>query len=194
MIQKLLNGSGVNRTDLSGIVLSIGPGSYTGLRVGSAVAKGLCYSLDIPLITLNTLTALAAKYRDGLSNTLLISMLVARKEEVYMQVLDGQMQVINDVTPTIMNESTIEGLDLSNKGRIVVCGNANHILQPFLASFRDIEYYDTLPLADNLAELSYNHFRSGNFADIAYFDLDYIKSPHITKSKKQLLTHRSVKK
>ncbi len=194
MVQELLDESQISRKDLSGVVLSNGPGSYTGLRVGSAVAKGLCYSLDIPLITLNTLTALAAKYRDESLDTILISMLMARKEEVYMQVLNGQMQVINDVKPTMISASTVEELDLSNHSRVVVCGNANHIIEPYLAAFGSIEYYDTSPLADNLSELSYTHFTKCIFADIAYFDLDYIKSPHITKSKKQLLTHRSVKK
>ena len=194
MIQELLKEARVGRQELSGIVLSIGPGSYTGLRVGSAVAKGLCYSLDIPLITSNTLTALAAKYRDDSSDTLLISMLIARKEEVYMQVLDGYMHVVQDVTPMMIDVASIEHLNLSSKSRIVVCGNANHIIMPYLSLIESVEYDDTQPHADALAEISYNQYQSSEFADIAYFDLDYIKSPHITKSKKKLLVHRTVKK
>lgn len=193
MISDLIADSQIDKSDLSGIVLGIGPGSYTGLRVGSAVAKGLCYSLDIPLIIINTLTALASPYRDESPDTLLLPMLIARKEEVYLQALDGTMSISIPVMPTLIDDALVESLALDLKHKIVICGNANHLIREYINN-PNIKYIDKTPSAEDLASISYQYYLDKIFADIAYFDLDYIKSPHITKSKKKGLIHRSVKK
>ncbi len=194
LIQELLTGCEVSLQDLSAIVLSKGPGSYTGLRVGSSVAKGLCYSLDIPIITLNTLTAIASRYRDRSTDTVIISMLLARKEEVYLQVLDGNLKIIQQTLPSQLSVGLLDPYLKSNTNRIVVCGNATELAKANLPEKLSIDYQTTQPTATDLTHLSLEMYKTQVYDDIAYFNLDYIKSPNITKSKKKNLTTPIVKK
>ena len=194
LIEELCQASLVSLSMLSAIVLSKGPGSYTGLRVGSSVAKGLCFSLDIPIITLNTLTAMASKYRDKNKSTLIIPMILARKEEVYLQVLDGNLDVIKGSEPVQLSEDVLDPYLNSNTKRVVICGNAAQLAQSYLSNKTAIEFYQSEPTAHDLTDLSIEMYNQQVFDDIAYFDLDYIKSPHITTSKKKTLVASSVKK
>jgi len=194
LVQELCAATEVSLQALSGVVLSKGPGSYTGLRVGSSVARGLCFSLDIPIITLNTLTAAASRYRDQSADTLIVAMILARKEEVYLQVLDGRLQVIQDTQPKLLSADLLVPYLKTSTHRIVVCGNATDLAKTYLPSELTIEYHTSEPTAIDLAHLSQELYSEGAFDDIAYFDLDYIKSPNITKSKKKTLVSDSVKK
>ena len=193
LIQELCIACDVRLKDLSGVVLSKGPGSYTGLRVGSSVSKGICYSLEIPLIAINTLTAMASQYCDESKETLIVPMLLARKEEVYLKVLNGNLDILQVTTPTQLTKDFLEPYLTAKINRIVVCSNVTELARVHFPNLQLIEYHQLEPTALNLTYLSYDLFQRGKFNDIAYFDLDYIKSPNITTTKKKSLIPSIVK-
>ena len=89
--------------ELSAIAVSKGPGSYTGLRIGVATAKGLCYGLNIPLIGVNTLLAMAHQFADkSFTVDYLCPMIDARRMEVYCMMLDGELEVLETTQPKVV--------------------------------------------------------------------------------------------
>lgn len=111
LIESVCADAGVSLRQIDAIAVSNGPGSYTGLRIGLATAKGLCFGLDIPLITLNTLKVMANAWENLPANTLLLPMLDARRMEVYAAVFDGQSKkAISDTSPVILESNSFETL------------------------------------------------------------------------------------
>ena len=106
-IKELIDDSQINLTQLSAISVSKGPGSYTGLRIGVSAAKGLCYSLNIPLISLNSLSILSQNIRVS-KDTLLVPMIDARRMEVYTQILDYQHKVLKNTWAEVLNENSFK--------------------------------------------------------------------------------------
>src|SRR5687768_9988971 len=124
LIQQLLENTGFTEKDLAAIAVSGGPGSYTGLRIGTSTAKGLCYALDIPLIAVSTLHALAwqtIKYTADPPNYLFCPMLDARRMEVYTALLsDTLVEVLPDQAMVLEENSFQEALE---KQKIVFFGS-----------------------------------------------------------------------
>ena len=115
-IKYLLESSGIKMSALDAVAISKGPGSYTGLRIGTSTAKGICYALDSKLIAINTLEAMAFGmskfYKD---NTLLCPMLDARRMEVYCTVSRTDMSIIEKTQAKIIDESSYENLLAKNE-------------------------------------------------------------------------------
>lgn len=105
LIESVCQESGVSLNQLDAIAVSNGPGSYTGLRIGLATAKGLCFGLNIPLITLNTLKIMANAWGDMSANTLLLPMMDARRMEVYAAVFEGNEKNMLFETQAVILES-----------------------------------------------------------------------------------------
>ncbi|MDX1630125.1 MAG: tRNA (adenosine(37)-N6)-threonylcarbamoyltransferase complex dimerization subunit type 1 TsaB [Fulvivirga sp.] len=117
-IDSLLNYVGFEPASLDAIAISKGPGSYTGLRIGTSTAKGLCHALDIPLIAVNTLKGMAlsvAKYVERKKNTLLCPMIDARRMEVYHLLADVELNILEPTQPKIIEESSFDSLLKDNK-------------------------------------------------------------------------------
>ena len=124
-IDTLISRSGYGKTDLSAVALSKGPGSYTGLRIGTSTAKGLCVALDIPLIAVGTLHGLARKVAPFIeSNVRLCPMLDARRMEVYTCILDKDLNTLKEIHPAIIDSMSFK--DILNKDKIVFFGNGAH--------------------------------------------------------------------
>lgn len=162
---------------LDAIAVSNGPGSYTGLRVGLSTAKALCYGLDIPLIAISTLRALAAGMK---STTLLMPTIDARRMEVYTAIYDDQLNVISHPQNLIYTEDTLLRL-VEDHGDITICGNgASKLLES------DIELPQQLWIKPNecsasyLCVLAYERFCAEEFVDIAYHVPFYYKSPNVS--------------
>jgi len=159
---------------LNAIAVSAGPGSYTGLRVGMATAKGLCYALNIPLITINTLKMMA-KAAQGVEADLLCPMIDARRMEVFAAVFDQNLREIRTTTNMILDETSFK--DLIDKHRVCFFGNGSTKFQPIAKSpnavFANIE-----ASAEDMVTLSYQYFSSGTFADLAYTEPNYGKDFH----------------
>jgi tRNA threonylcarbamoyladenosine biosynthesis protein TsaB len=173
-IKEALNETHLNFQQLDAIAVSEGPGSYTGLRVGMATAKGLCYVLNKPLITINTLQIIALAARSKHSG-LLCPMIDARRMEVFTAVFDQELNSVVSPTNLIHNENSFN--DLLQENKILFCGNGAHkfqqIVKHFNASFAFIELDASI-----MATLSYKSFLKGKFADLAYSQPFYGKDFH----------------
>lgn len=159
---------------LDAIAVSEGPGSYTGLRVGMATAKGLCYVLNKPLITINTLKMMASavqKKHEGL----LCPMIDARRMEVFTAVFDQKLNFVLPPTNIILNEDSFKELILNN--RILFCGNGAHKFQQMIRQ-SNAEFDFAEADASAMPHLSYNKYLRGEFADLAYSEPFYGKDFH----------------
>lgn len=170
-IQDLMKEQHLSFKQLSAIAVSAGPGSYTGLRVGMASAKGLCYALKIPLITINTLQLMAAAALPG--DTLLCPMIDARRMEVFTAIYDNALHEIQPTAPMILDEASFK--ETLERIPITFFGNGSakfqNIIQHPNALFRNINV-----TAKSGVPLAYKAFKEKAFADLAYSEPQYGKA------------------
>ncbi len=168
-IEQLLDRNGIKPKDLSAVAVSAGPGSYTGLRIGVSAAKGLCYALDIPLIAIDTLTALSYQNNSGMDKC--IAFLDARRMEVYARVFDNN-QPQTEVEAVVLDENSFSH-HLEKPTLIIGTGVSKfeEILYNANAVFRT-----SRPTALTMCDLALDKFRNQDFEnDIAYFEPFYLK-------------------
>ena len=163
-------------SNLDAIAVSKGPGSYTGLRIGVSSAKGLCYGLDIPLISVETLEVLCRTYvlENKVNPTdLLIPMLDARRMEVYTAVFDTNFLKIKDTEALILEPNSYEKFLNMTHCHFIGDGaeKSKDLYQGENTSFSPI----TFPSARAIAELVEQKFQSKDFEDVAYFEPYYLK-------------------
>ncbi len=173
-ILDVLNKAEVDTNELSAISVSKGPGSYTGLRIGVAAAKGLCFALEIPLISISTLLILAKKI--DLKSGLIIPVLDARRDEVYCSVIDSNFNIIEPDSPKIIINSSFEDYLKNNKLHFI--GNGQKKCKELINPNNNLNFYneDALPSSKEMAELSYTKFINSDFEDLAYFEPAYLKN------------------
>jgi len=179
LIQEVLGEAGLGVSDLNAIAVSKGPGSYTGLRIGVSAAKGLCYSLDIPLIAVDTLQAMANSFVQSNTdqiegNTLLCPMIDARRMEVYCAVYDSNLKVIDPVSAKIIDGNSFSGhLD---KGKVLFFGDGAEKCKVELEDNNNADFDNDLSAsASGMISLSENLFNNKAFEDVAYFEPYYLK-------------------
>lgn len=178
-IEAIIKEAGIALQDLSAIAVSQGPGSYTGLRIGVSAAKGLCYALDIPLIAVDTLQALAAQVT--ISSGLIIPMIDARRMEVYSAIFSPSLEKKREVLAQIIDENSFEDRqetlyfigDCAEKCKSVLT-KENHVF------LEEIVY----PSAKEMSALSFEKFKISDTVDVAYFEPYYLKDFMITAPKK----------
>lgn len=182
LIEQCLKVAGVGMNELSGVGVSAGPGSYTGLRVGVSTAKGICYSLKAPLFAVDTLLTMARACQTELPGATYIPMIDARRMEVYLAVYDQQMNCLLPTEARVLDECTqTELLKLANKP-LVLCGNGAIKARPLLGDAAVLS-----PIRCSAAHqiaLVWEQFQAGNQADLVAFEPAYLKNPNITKPKK----------
>ena len=170
-IHNLLLEHGVELKDLAAISVSAGPGSYTGLRVSMATAKGLCYALQKPLITIGTLQ-LMANAAIHLEGDFFCPMIDARRMEVFIALYDGNLNEIIQPHNRVLSETDFS--DVLEKGKIVFFGNGSDKFSELLshpnAIFRTLEI-----TAQQMVGLAYHYFNEKKFADLAYSEPFYTK-------------------
>ena len=173
-IDGVLKQQNIDIKDLSAIAVSKGPGSYTGLRIGVAAAKGLCFSLDIPLISISTLLVLSKKIK--IDSGLIIPVLDARRDEVYSAIFDSQYNVIEKDSPTIINSESFS--QYSKKNKLYFIGSGQQKCKELINTNNNLNFYktDELPSSKEMALLSYEKYRNSEFEDIAYFEPAYLKN------------------
>lgn len=178
-IEEIIKEAGITFKDLSAIAVSQGPGSYTGLRIGVSAAKGLCYALNIPLIAVDTLQALASQVT--ISSGLIIPMIDARRMEVYSAFFSPTLEKKREVLAEIIDENSFGDLqetlyfvgDCAEKCKSVL-NKDNYVF------LEDIKY----PSAKEMSALSYEKFKINDTVDVAYFEPYYLKDFMITAPKK----------
>lgn len=184
-IENILKKATLTLNDISGVVISAGPGSYTGLRIGTSVAKGICYALNKPLIAIPTLKSLAWAAKQRYSDSdYFIPMIDARRMEVYTAIFDKELYIIGDTHAHILDDQSFTSY--LKQGRCTFIGDG-------AAKFGKICTHDNGTFssikcsANYTASLGYEAFLQEDFVDVAYFSPAYFKSPNITKSKKKVL-------
>lgn len=177
-IQLMMKDTGFSMKELSAIAVSGGPGSYTGLRVGMATAKGLSFALKIPMISLNTLEIMANAALMSWPNTedindyLLVPMIDARRMEVFTAIYDAQLKNIMTPQAMVLDEDSFN-IRL-NDHRLIFFGNGIEKCRNLIihenARFEDISFS-----ARNMVSLANRYFQAKNFADLAYSEPFYTK-------------------
>ena len=180
LINKCLNNSGLTLKELDAVALSSGPGSYTSLRVGASTAKGICYALDKPLISVDTLQSLALSTikKMPIKEALYCPMIDARRMEVYCNVFDSKGNPLSSTIAKVIDKRSFE--DYFNNGQtIVFCGNGADKCRETIDS--PCAIFDPSECsAAYLPELALHHFENKIFEDTAYFIPLYLKPPNIT--------------
>lgn len=169
-IDGLLKEIQISYKELAAVAISKGPGSYTGLRIGTSTAKGLCYALDIPLIALDTLLILAKKVHKN--DALIIPMLDARRMEVYTAVFDKNHHMNSGIEAKIIDEHSF--FEISEKAYLIGDGAAKckEVLKHKNFMFLDEIIY---PSAHEMSLLSFEKYQNKQFEDLAYFEPFYLK-------------------
>lgn len=180
-VEWALEGAEISLKDLDAICLGKGPGSYTGLRIGAASAKGFCYGLNIPLMAVNSLDSMKEPFL-GQNYDLIIPLVDARRMEVYTAVYDGVSG--EELSPTeakVLDENSFQ--EFADKKVLFVgdgAAKAKEILQLPNAEFNE----DLYPSAKYFVKKSLEKIRKKDFEDIAYFEPFYLKEFHGVKKKK----------
>ena len=169
-IDEVLNSAQIRRDELHAVAVSKGPGSYTGLRIGVSAAKGLCYALDIPLISVPTLESLAHKAE--LEKGCIVAMLDARRMEVYSAVFDTNYQCIEPTSAKVLDTSSYN--DFLQNQPVYFVGNAVEKTQSII-NHPNAHFYAQLPSAQQMCGLSFAKFKADDFEDLAYFEPFYLK-------------------
>lgn len=174
--------------ELSAVAVSIGPGSYTGLRIGLSTAKGICFGKNIPLIGISTLEimAVSAMFRkyDWEGDELLVPMLDARRMEVYTGVYDFAMNAIEPPHPLILTEESFK--EYLNKGTVYFMGNGSKKAMGIIKSPNAMYMNRIVPNAIDMMALSERAFRDKKFMDLAYSVPEYLKEFQTTIPKNKI--------
>lgn len=173
---------------LEAVAVSCGPGSYTGLRIGVSMAKGICYGREVKLISIPTLELMAVPVLLGEhpaeEDALIVPMLDARRMEVYAKVMDRALKEVRPIQADIVDAETYK--EYLDRGTVYFFGNGAEkcmevINHPNARLVKGIE-----PLAKNMAPLAEKRFVEGKFEDVAYFVPFYLKD-FVAKMPKKLL-------
>lgn len=192
-IDSILKENQLKPGDLDALAVSMGPGSYTGLRIGVSTAKGLCYGSNLPLIAISTLQAMTApllkneavlsKLKDPKASVF-CPMIDARRMEVYTAFYSIDNKILREVSAEIIDEESFVS-DLEEK-EIVFFGDGSAKCQSSLQSENAIFVDDITPTAKGMIQLSEAKFRAKEFVDLAYFEPFYLKDFVATTPKKNI--------
>ncbi len=177
-IEELMLSAGKTYADLDAVAISMGPGSYTGLRIGVSTAKGLCYALDIPLIAINTLEAMSSGFLSNCfsvnQQTLFCPMIDARRMEVYCSIFDYQN---NNILPTVAKIIDTDSFaDLFEQYVVYFFGDGAAKCEDILGVNLNARVFDDFNnSSSHLTILAFEKYKQNAFEDIAYFEPYYLK-------------------
>jgi tRNA threonylcarbamoyladenosine biosynthesis protein TsaB len=183
-VDRILKKNQTDLHDLSAVGISSGPGSYTGLRIGLSLAKGICVGSKLPLIAVSSLEAMSWGARNELSDrdAWYCPMIDARRMEVYTSLYDAEGKEIESISAKIIDEQSFKE-ELAER-RIYFFGDGaskcSSVIQSANAKFLEDSYIS----ARNMGELLFNKFKQEEFEDLAYFEPNYFKSFKAGKPKK----------
>ncbi len=193
-IDDVLKENSLTARDLDAVAISMGPGSYTGLRIGVSTAKGVCYGAEIPLIAVSTLQAVALPMYDMTSTNGLAAnpdtawycpMTDARRMEVFCAFYDNTNTIKKDIAAEIIDNESF--LDILEEREVVFFGNGAGKCRDAITHKNARFAEDILPSARNMAKIAEDHFSKKEFVDVAYFEPFYLKNFVATTPKKKVL-------
>lgn len=181
----------LNRQDTKpdAIAVSIGPGSYTGLRIGLSTAKGLCVGMNVPLIGISTLQILAVEAMFGhiawTGEELLVPMIDARRMEVYTAVYDFALNSLLPPQPMILNADSFS--DLLTEKEVYFIGDGARKASEIIHSAKAHFLPEIKPMASGMMALGERSFKRGEFLDIAYSVPEYLKEFQATVPRNKVI-------
>lgn len=186
MIKDLIAYTGMETQNLSAVAVSKGPGSYTGLRIGVSTAKGLCFGLDIPLISVNSLLAMAYEVnKNNLNRYDLCPMLDARRMEVYCLLTDHDLNLKKETHARILDDTSFEK-EIKEKP-VLFFGNGMPKSREHLGINTNAFFIDNIyPRASNIGFLAHEKFKNKDFENTVTFEPFYLKDFIATKPRKLL--------
>lgn len=184
LIDEVMRDTRTAYTELTAVAITSGPGSYTGLRIGTSTAKGLCYALNVPLISVGTLELMTYQASKQEVDSWLCAMIDARRMEVYSLVTDVQGRVAKPVEAEVIDENSFRAIlekqpvtffgNGAAKCKTVITHPAAHFLDGIEAE------------AGDLGELAWRKFEAQQFEDLVHFEPYYLKEFQIKKSTRPL--------
>ncbi len=176
-IKQILDKNRLKTKDLNAIAVSMGPGSYTGLRIGVSTAKGLAYSLNIPLIAVSTLEVLARKI--NMESGYIIPVIDARRMEVYSAVYDTQYHLVRKVQAELLEDNPFNVY--LNEKPVLFVGDAVPKMQDFLSHPNAVFSNERYPSAKEMIQPAFHKFLKQDFENTAYFEPFYLKDFIVTR-------------
>lgn len=182
MIDQLLKDANILPDSIKGVVVSEGPGSYTGLRIGVATAKGICFTLNAPLLSINTLELMTYQVISSfpeeelsgeLDEALFCPMLDARRMEVYCLIADRKLNVLELTNAKVIDELSFETLLAKNV--IYFFGNGAIKCKSLITHMNSRFIEDVIPSASTLGELGYKKFQLNQMENVSSFEPLYLK-------------------
>lgn len=183
LIQSCLQVAKLTWSDLSAVAVSSGPGSFTGLRVGTTTAKGICFAHDLPLISVDTLCSIGMSIElpeDRPAHRLVL--LHARKQEVYAQLLNQDGKTIDQRRVVDLALTPIEDLTAS-LGNVIIITDHIEVVSPWASGYHMVE---ATPHAAHLRSIAQSNYNEKVFVDLNSYTPTYVKAPYITTPKKSL--------
>lgn len=182
-IDEVMKEANVSYRDLDAVATSMGPGSYTGLRIGVSTAKGLCYAMEKPLIAIDTLAAMAwgfrdaetQRRRDAESTDILCPMIDARRMEVYSAFFNEKLERISETNAIIIDENSF--MEMKQNSHLYLFGDGADKLASLFENDENITVVEKFHCsAAYMAELADKAFKNNDFVDTAYFEPFYLKN------------------
>ncbi|MBW8242123.1 tRNA (adenosine(37)-N6)-threonylcarbamoyltransferase complex dimerization subunit type 1 TsaB [Muricauda oceani] len=181
-IKEALEEASLLFSDLDAVAISKGPGSYTGLRIGVSSAKGLCFSLDIPLVSVPTLQSMAHQ-TDVKPGELVIPVLDARRMEVYSCVYDAVYNEVRETRAEIIDEDSFA--DYVSDDKVYIIGSGAEKCRGALEHPNFIFDESVVPSAKDMVPIAFEKYKSNEFEDVAYFEPYYLKDFVLQQKKKK---------
>lgn len=178
--QELLKKSNLQPADLNAIGVSSGPGSYTGLRIATSAAKGLCVALNIPLLAVNSLRVMAEPIISKIPANLYCPMIDARRMEVYCCLFDDNRNEASPIEAKILDGESFK--NQLNQSKIAFFGDGSAKFKLVTNHPNAVFVEAVQPDAKNLGALAFQKFKAGQFEDVAEFEPFYLKD-FLIKSK-----------
>jgi tRNA threonylcarbamoyladenosine biosynthesis protein TsaB len=171
-IKEILAEAGIQAKDLSAVAVTTGPGSYTGLRVGLASAKGICFALDIPLITIGTLDVMAAAAKEWMQHQqpelvhyFICPLIDARRNEVFTAIFNENLETLEPAHPLVLDEHSFEQLLQQQPVLFFGTGAAKWKTQCVHAH----ALFENIPWsATSMVPIALRLFKANRFASLAY--------------------------
>jgi tRNA threonylcarbamoyladenosine biosynthesis protein TsaB len=182
LIEEVKNKARIELNQLAAVAISSGPGSYTGLRIGTSTAKGLCFALNIPLISIGSLELLANQMKERtLQQAYLCPMIDARRMEVYCLVMDLSLRIISPTEAKVIDELSFK--EYLDKNKVLFFGDGSDKCRDMIKHENAHFIKDLYPMASHLGLMAFEKFKQNDMEDLVNFEPHYLKEFMIKQPK-----------